>query len=92
MRKYLGITAAGCMLAALATAIPAQARVNQRQNHQQVRIAKGINNGSITAREAAGLQSQQVRIARYEARSRADGGGLIPKFIDPDSHGGFPRA
>lgn len=76
MRKQIGIAAAVGMLAALATAVPAEARINQRQNHQQVRIANGISKGSITAREAVRLESQQVRIARYEARSRADGGGL----------------
>ncbi len=76
MRKYLDIAAAWCVLTAFATAVPAEARVNQRQNHQQVRIAGGISKGSLTAHEAVRLERQQVRIARYEARSRADGGGL----------------
>jgi hypothetical protein len=74
MRKYLSLTV--CTLAVLATAMPAQARINQRQNHQQHRIASGLHNGRLTAREAVRLERQQVRIGRYEARSRADGGGL----------------
>jgi hypothetical protein len=65
-----------CTLATFASATPAEARINQRQNHQQHRIARGINSGSLTPREAAGLAQQQVHIARYEARSRADGNGL----------------
>jgi hypothetical protein len=74
MRKYFTLSA--CALAVLATAMPAEARINQRQNHQQQRIANGISKGSLTAREAVRLEQQQTRIARYEARSRADGGGL----------------
>lgn len=63
----------------LGIAIPAEARINQRQDRQQHRIAKGINNGSLTAREAAGLEKQQAGIDALEARSRADGPGLTPK-------------
>jgi hypothetical protein len=72
------LAAATCALAVVATAIPAQARINQRQNHQQHRIAGGLNSGSLTAQEAARLEKQQAGIARFEARSRADGGGLSP--------------
>jgi hypothetical protein len=63
-------------LAAFATAVPAEARINQRQNHQQQRIGAGVTNGSLTAGEATRLEARQVHINRYEARSRADGGGL----------------
>lgn len=65
-------------LCTLATAIPAEARINQRQDRQQHRIATGINNGSLTARETAGLAKQQASIRKYERQSRADGGGLSP--------------
>ena len=70
------IIAALCGLATIATAIPAEARVNQRQDRQQQRIAKGISNGSLNAREAVRLERSQAHIARFEARNRADGGGL----------------
>jgi hypothetical protein len=76
MRKSFTFAAIMCSLATLAVAVPAQAGVNQRQKHQQHRIAKGINNGSLTAQEATRLEQQQARTARYEARSRADGNGL----------------
>lgn len=62
----------------LAAAIPAEARINQRQDRQQHRIVGGINNGSLTARETAGLAKQQASIRKYERQSRADGGGLSP--------------
>jgi hypothetical protein len=55
-------------LAAIA-AVPAEARINQRQAHQQQRIAHGVAAGQLNARET-------YRLERQEARSRADGGGL----------------
>jgi hypothetical protein len=63
-------------LCTLTVALPAEARVNQRQDRQQHRIVKGINNGSLSARETAGLAKQQMSIRKYEHRSRADGNGL----------------
>jgi hypothetical protein len=66
----LGVAALGL------AAQPAEARINQRQGHQQQRIDHGIRTGQLTPREAARLERQQVAIARYEARSRADGPGL----------------
>jgi hypothetical protein len=65
-----------CGIAVLAGASSASARINQRQAHQQARIAQGLTSGSLNAQEAARLERQQAQIARYEARSRADGGGL----------------
>jgi hypothetical protein len=61
--------------AAIAAA-PAEARINQRQAHQQQRIARGVASGQLNARETYRLERQEGRIAAYEARSRADGGGL----------------
>ena len=75
MRKPF-IIAALCGLATLSTAAEATSRINHRQDHQQHRIARGISNGSLTAHEAARLERNQARIARFEARSRADGHGL----------------
>jgi hypothetical protein len=43
-----------------------------------VRINQGVHNGTLTQRETRRLQHQQAHINRYEARSRADGGGLGP--------------
>ncbi|HYD12803.1 MAG TPA: hypothetical protein VEC11_08140 [Allosphingosinicella sp.] len=62
--------------ATLAAAAPAEARINQRQGHQQHRIYRGVVSGQLTGREVWRLERQQARIARYEARSRRDGPGL----------------
>jgi hypothetical protein len=70
------ITLALAALCTLTAALPAEARVNQRQDRQQHRIVGGINNGSLTVRETAGLAKQQASIRKYERRSRADGNGL----------------
>lgn len=70
------LLAATLGLVALAAAMPAEARINQRQGNQQHRIYNGIRSGELTPRETWRLERQQGRIARYEARSRADGPGL----------------
>jgi hypothetical protein len=89
------ILAALCGLAALAAATPAAAhsRVNHRQANEQHRIAQGVRSGRLTPYEAARLERQQARIARYEHRSRADGRGLswqerrrIERMQDRASH------
>ena len=78
MTIRLSLAAATCAVAALSVAVPAEARVNQRQSNQQHRIFGGLKSGSLTARETVRLERQQVGIARFEARNRADGGGLTP--------------
>ena len=45
----------------------------QRNINQQQRIENGIQNGSLTHREAAKLEGGQARVARKEARAGADG-------------------
>jgi len=47
--------------------------VDQRQDRQETRIDKGIENGSITAREADRLEHQQSKIDHAENRALADG-------------------
>ncbi|MBX9692304.1 MAG: hypothetical protein K2Z81_07975 [Cyanobacteria bacterium] len=56
----------------------AKGRVNNRQYRQQRRIAQGVNNDSLTGREAARLQKQQARLAWKERQFRKSGGGLSP--------------
>ena len=76
MRIRFIFAAALAGLASVATAMPAEARVNKRQNQQQQRIANGISKGSLTPQETIRLEQQQARIARYRSRNRADGRGL----------------
>lgn len=54
-------------------------RVNQRQINQQRRLNNGATNGSLTGREYARLQKQQVKLARKERRMRQSGDGLTRK-------------
>jgi hypothetical protein len=58
--------------------MPAEARINQRQDRQERRITQGVQSGTLTTREAAGLVKQQKSIRAYERRSRVDGNGLSP--------------
>lgn len=76
MFKQLTLAAMACTLGLLAAAMPAEAGVNKRQARQEARVNQGVNSGSLNRREAARLRRNQHNIARYEARSRADGGGL----------------
>jgi hypothetical protein len=61
-----------------ATAFAGPRNINKRQARQQHRIAEGIENGSLTARETARLEKQEARINSLEAKDRQSGGGLSP--------------
>lgn len=76
MRTRNFFAAALVGLVAISATAPAEARINQRQSHQQHRIYNGIASGQVTPREAYRLERQQAHIARFEARSRRDGPGL----------------
>jgi len=76
MSKSYLLAALACVVGATAFAATAEARVNARQHHQHHRIAQGVKSGELTRGEARHLRHQQARIARYEAKSRADGPGL----------------
>jgi hypothetical protein len=45
----------------------------QRNANQQQRIANGINNGSLTNREAGSLERSQAHVDRKEASAAANG-------------------
>jgi hypothetical protein len=79
MNPRFTIAAIACALGVMASAIPAEARVNQRQARQSHRISQGVSNGSLTARETNRLQRREANIARYEAKSRADGHGYTAR-------------
>ncbi len=51
----------------------AATRSDRRQVKQQTRIVHGVQNGSLTHREARHLQRQQRHVRRVERRSKADG-------------------
>ena len=67
---------AALALCAVPMAAQAQDRVADRQAQQGDRIARGIESGLLSPREANRLQSQQSRIERYATKNSYDGGGL----------------
>jgi hypothetical protein len=67
--------------------------IHKRQVRQQHRIAEGIENGSLTPREAATLERQEARINQLVAKDRRSGGGLSPeereelnRLLNTESH------
>ena len=72
---------ASLCLAAFAAAAGAQtaADISQRDINQQTRIRNGLQDGSLTTREAAVLERKEGRVARLQAQSLRDG-----KLSDPE--------
>ena len=67
----IGATLALASLGAFAqTATP---RVDQREAHQQSRIAQGAASGQLTPKETNRLEKEQAKIDRVEAKGKADG-------------------
>ena len=56
-----------------ASAQTATPSINERQQHQQARIAQGVSSGELTRRETAQSVHDQRRINRAECRAKADG-------------------
>jgi hypothetical protein len=55
---------------------PVAGRITARDRAQQQRIGEGIENGSLTAGEAARLEKQESNLNRREAKMAASGGKL----------------
>lgn len=73
MYKY--VLALACA-AAFAAPLTAQAgEVHHRQVRQEQRIDAGVDNGTLSAREAARLQSQEARLAAQRSKDLHDGDG-----------------
>ena len=51
----------------------AQGTINQRERHQQRRIADGVRDGELTQNEARKLEKEQAKIHSAEAKAKADG-------------------
>jgi len=51
----------------------AQGTINQRERHQQRRIADGVRDGELTQKEARKLEKEQSKIHSAEAKAKADG-------------------
>jgi hypothetical protein len=66
----VAIAIASFAASAGSTATP---RVDQREANQQARIDAGVASGELTTRETNRLDKQQARIAKVEAKDKADG-------------------
>lgn len=67
------ILATTMLFSAAALADAPSKRADARQHNQAHRVSNGIQNGSLTRREAAVLTSQQAHIHRAERRFESDG-------------------
>jgi hypothetical protein len=68
---------------AAATLFPALSwggdRPADRQKRQQVRIADGIKDGSLTRHEVRKIERREAKLQREIRRDRRDGGGLTAR-------------
>jgi hypothetical protein len=70
------IMVCGLSLATNAQTDKSHWNIDARERNQQKRIAEGIENGSLTPREAARLEHNETEFDQLEARLRASGGRL----------------
>jgi hypothetical protein len=75
-RLFTGI-AIGAMMIAGTTSVFAENEVNQRQQNQQKRIANGISNGTMNARQASKVENQEANVHREIRTDRAANGGKL---------------
>jgi hypothetical protein len=54
-------------------AVPATPKLDQREANQQKRIDQGVKSGALNDKEAARMQKRQDRLAKHEAKAKADG-------------------
>ncbi|BBB67717.1 hypothetical protein UNDYM_3464 [Undibacterium sp. YM2] len=52
---------------------PATPNVEKRQDRQQKRIAKGVESGALTAKEASNLEKREAKIEGDKQAAKADG-------------------
>ena len=79
-RIMIGALVSGLLLGTAAFAQEGKkGRIERRQENQQDRIGKGVQDGSLTPGEAARLEKGEARLDRKIERDRKDGGGLDAK-------------
>lgn len=54
-------------------------RIKERKEKQQVRVAEGVKDGSLTAKETAKVESKEAKLNQQIRQDRKDGKGLTPK-------------
>ncbi len=59
---------------------PKKGRIAERKERQQKRIGEGVENGSLTAKEASKLETREANLNKTIRQERkANGGTLTPK-------------
>jgi hypothetical protein len=81
-RNFLMLAAAAaiCLPAATAqstTTTTTKQTINERKGNQQERIGEGVENGSLTAGEAAHIEKQESKLNREERNMRAEDSGKL---------------
>ena len=79
MRSFTKIWMAAALGTTLTAAGMNAQAINQRRENQQDRIAQGINSGTLTAGEAARLESKEARLNREIRDDREDHNGHLTK-------------
>ncbi|HEY0703438.1 MAG TPA: hypothetical protein VGD60_11780 [Candidatus Acidoferrales bacterium] len=62
---------------AQSTATPSSAKIQQRKDNQQDRIANGVNSGQLTPRETANLESKEAGLNKEERNMRSQDNGHL---------------
>lgn len=83
-RVMISILAGGLLLGSAAMSFAQdtakEGKIKQRKEKQQKRIAKGVENGSLTAGETARIEHNESKINKEVRRDRkANGGNLTNK-------------
>lgn len=76
MNKKIFVTALGIAFLGIAFSASSQTKtpvVNKRQVNQQERIADGVKDGDLTARETAHLETREANIQADKKEAKSDG-------------------
>ena len=76
MKKKLRIPAfilSFLLIAMLASAQTKTPNINERQEKQQARIARGVKSGQLTAHETEHLEAREAKIQHDKKMAKADG-------------------
>ena len=81
MKRVIISILTGALLVGTATLSFAQdtkeGKIKTRKENQQKRIAKGVENGSLTAKETARIESKEAKINKEVRTERQENGGNL---------------
>ena len=82
MKRVIISILTGALLAGTATMsfaqdAPKEGKIKARKENQQKRIAKGVENGSLTAKETARVEGKEAKINKEVRTERKENGGNL---------------